>query len=154
MRYHAGMLHHRWLTCVALAAALSGCTDDDVFDAVWYVRGVDANINPTRPDGSAWETDGTAPDPQARVNLNGVEIHRTGAMQNTLTPMWTEGSSGFDAERGKSLTIELFDKGTTGEQPIISGCAIALTDELAETQSGTCTSAAGSVSLFVFTFSE
>jgi hypothetical protein len=140
----------RWLPCVAMAAALSGCAEDDPFDAIWHIAAADANINATRSDGSPWDADGTAPDPAAVVTLNGVEIYRTDAIEDTLVPMWTNSSNGFRAERAKDLTIDVFD----GRDTIIPSCAIEMNDELVEKTSATCTSDAGSVSLTVFVFSE
>ena len=138
---------------LAIAFAFAGCTDDSAYDSTWYFAVQSATINPTKPDGSAWETDGSAPDPFARVTLNGAEVLSTHTLANTFTPEWGDTSVGTDVNPGMSVLVDVIDSDPAGDEPIISGCVIALTEDLPG-RSATCSGAAGSVSVNVFLFAE
>ncbi len=100
-----------------------------------YLAFESATIPETTRDGRRWDAvGGSAPDPFAKLFLDGEEILRTPVQSNTLTPTWPDSFKGnYRVPKGSVLRVELWDENPINNHPI---CVREIKHPQAEAQVG------------------
>lgn len=110
----------------ACNASGTGCLLDA--NSLWVVTAVSGTVSGTAPDGSAWDVDGSAPDPVLCLTINGTRLC-TMAAPNTYTPRW---NAVFPATRASALLAgvrsEYFDEDVTVNDAICAAGTIRFTE--------------------------
>ena len=96
------------------------------FGRVYTITVLGATIPPKKPDGSAWDPAGGAPDPFAIVTLNDKVIGRTSVAKDTFSASWLQAMSPVAVPAGSVLKLDLRDKDAASDDAIFS-CAWQLT---------------------------
>lgn len=96
-------------------------------DDVYFVRFKQAVIPKKTRDGRRWDSvGGEAPDPYAKVLVNGKELVVTPLQSDTLTPTWPDQElANYRIRRGDKVVVELWDSNPLNNLPI---CSEAITD--------------------------
>ena len=83
-------------------------------NSTWFLSIDSATIASTKPDGSAWDAFGGAPDPFVQLDSK-----RTSTKQDSFTPTWQEGST-YTANNllVQGVTVSLFDEDVSANDPI------------------------------------
>lgn len=83
-------------------------------NSTWFLSIDSATITSTKPDGSAWDAFGGAPDPFVQLDSK-----RTSTKQDTFTPTWQEGST-YTANNllVQGVSVSLFDEDVSANDPI------------------------------------
>jgi hypothetical protein len=71
-----------------------------------------------------WDTDGSAPDPLARIFQNGALIGTTPELEDTLDPTWDYSTNPVVIESSDVVTIDLIDSDLLVDDPIFTKCAV------------------------------
>jgi hypothetical protein len=85
-----------------------------------YIAFQSAQIPERTRDGRRWDSyGGSAPDPFAKLLVNGKELILTPVQSNTLTPTWPDQKrANYELPRSAELTIELWDSNPIHHHPI------------------------------------
>ena len=126
-----------------------GGGDINVFGRAWTFTVVSASISTTKADGTPWDADGSAPDPFAKMYLDGVLVGTTPELEDTFTPTWSYAPAPIVIEAGSDLSLDLIDSDVLDDDVIFSGCDVALTSNVAAAGGAACTGPQGSLQLFI-----
>jgi hypothetical protein len=114
------------LACIAALASSAGCVaadpDADVFGHEWTITVASSTVAPTEPDGTAWDSDGSAPDPYAKVYYNDALLTTTPNISNSYTATWDDVLPPFTIDRGDKLRVEEYDSDPIGDGDLILIC--------------------------------
>ena len=88
--------------------------------ALRYIVFEGAQIPARTRDGRRWDRyGGSAPDPFAKLMMNGKELLLTPVQSNTLTPTWRDQRrANYELVRGAELKVELWDSNPINHHPI------------------------------------
>ena len=161
------MRNQRIAVAVGLSLALlAGCTadnvgGDDVYvdppgEQFWDISVLSATVAPTKPDGTSWRVDGSAPVPQVGLfidDFNSPFLYTNEGEENqpfqTYSPSWSYGGAGpIVTMASDKLLVRIFDYVSDGDTPIISSsCTLNFEDTYhSETENfTTCSTPEGSV---------
>jgi hypothetical protein len=133
---------------------MCGCTmrgsgDTSVFGRPWTFTAVSASISATEANGTAWDVDNSAPDPFARLYLDGQLVGTTPEIDDTDSPVWDYSPSPIVIEEGSTLSLDLIDSDTFDDDVIFQGCGIPLTVDFADAGGASCESSQGSLRIAV-----
>ncbi len=100
-------------------------------DEVLYLRFAGATIPPRTVDGRQWDSGGgAAPDPFAKLLVNGKEIIVTPVESDTLRPKWGEQvRANYRIKKGSAVKVEVWDKNAIKSHPICTEDIKNLHDE-------------------------
>ncbi len=89
-------------------------------DDLLYLRFEGAVIPPRTVDGLEWDSvGGSAPDPFAKLIVNGKEIIVTPVDSDTLRPKWAEQvRANYRIKRGSLVKVQVWDKNPINSRPI------------------------------------
>ncbi|HEX6271528.1 MAG TPA: PDZ domain-containing protein [Polyangiaceae bacterium] len=88
-------------------------------DDLLYLRFEGADVPPRTVDGRAWDEGGGAPDPFAKLLVNGKEIIVTPVDSDTLRPKWADQvRANYRIARGSAVHVEVWDKNAIKSRPI------------------------------------
>ena len=86
---------------------------------VLYLRFDGASIPKRTVDGREWDNVGGAPDPFAKLLVNGKEIIVTPIESDTLSPKWGDQvRANYRIKRGSAVKVEVWDKNPITSHPI------------------------------------
>jgi hypothetical protein len=95
-------------------------------DDLLYLRFEGADVPPRTVDGRAWDEGGGAPDPFAKLIVNGKEIIVTPVESDTLRPKWADQvRANYRIARGSAVRVEVWDRNAIKSRPI---CTEAISD--------------------------
>jgi membrane-associated protease RseP (regulator of RpoE activity) len=87
-------------------------------EEVLYLRFAGATIPRRTVDGQQWDSGG-APDPYAKLLVNGKEIIVTPVESDTLKPKWGEQvRANYRIKKGSAVKVEVWDKNAIKSRPI------------------------------------
>jgi membrane-associated protease RseP (regulator of RpoE activity) len=100
-------------------------------DEVLYLRFAGATIPPKTVDGRQWDSGGgAAPDPYAKLLVNGKEVIVTPVESDTLRPKWEEQvRANYRIKKGSAVKVEVWDKNAIKSRPICTENIKNLHDE-------------------------
>jgi hypothetical protein len=117
------------LASIALAAtAATGCTtampdpELDVFGHSWQITVASSTVSQSEPDGTAWDIDGSPPDPYAKVYFDDNEISTTSTVSDSFTATWDDVIQPMVIVKGDKLRVEEYDADTFGDGDAILVC--------------------------------
>jgi hypothetical protein len=88
-------------------------------EEVLYLRFEGASIPKRTVDGREWDNVGGAPDPFAKLLVNGKEIIVTPIESDTLSPKWGDQvRANYRIRRGSAVKVEVWDKNPITSHPI------------------------------------
>lgn len=80
---------------------------------VWSFRVLNAKISKRKRSGLEWESDGTAPDPFVRLNVDGRQVWQSEVKENTNTPEWNVTlPHNVEVKPNSEFRLELWDRDT------------------------------------------
>lgn len=134
---------------------LAGCVvhtspDADVFGHEFAITVGHAEISPREPDGTLWDTDGSAPDPYAQLFIDGALVLTTQNVSDAYTVDWTDQVS-RRIDRGTALELRVWDSDPIGMGDLIAKCGEGASVSADELHAGelTCSVDGSLVSIFV-----
>lgn len=119
------------------------------FGREYVITIADAAIPPTKPDGSAWDPDGSAPDPFAVLSLDGRALGTTTVVHDSLLPVWRQTTAPTVVPAGGLLRVDVIDKDAVSDDGVLT-CTWELTADLLHAGFARC---AGEIGGVVITFS-
>ncbi len=89
---------------------------------LYYFRFMDAEIPTRTRDGRKWDAvGGEAPDPYAKLIMNGKELIITSVQSDTLRPTWPDQErANYRFRAGDTLAVEIWDSNALNNHPICS----------------------------------
>jgi hypothetical protein len=88
---------------------------------VLYLRFEGATIPKRTVDGREWDSVGGAPDPFAKLLVNGKEIIVTSVESDTLRPKWGDQvRANYRIQKGSAVKVQVWDKNPITSHPICS----------------------------------
>lgn len=124
-------------------------TDPEVFGRAWTFTVESATITATKSDGTAWDGDGSPPDPFVKVMLNGGLIATTPELEDTRTPSWDFATNPVVIQAGDSLSLAIFDGDVLSDDTIGTGCPITLDAAFVNAGGATCTGPQATIQITV-----
>lgn len=86
---------------------------------------VSANLAPSKPDGTAWDADNSAPDCVVTISVRGAGkgTVQTTKAQNNTSPAWNQQGT-VTINRGDTLAVSIVDKDAISDDPIASWSSV------------------------------
>ena len=75
-----------------------------------------------RADGTAWDSDGSPPDPYAKVYYNDNLITTTQVVSDSFTANWDDALPPFTINRGDTFRADAYDSDPIGDGDFILSC--------------------------------
>jgi hypothetical protein len=111
---------HAIIACSLLAGcAVRNGADSDVFGHDFAITVGHAEVAPREPNGTVWDTDGSAPDPYAELFVDGNLILTTRDISDSYTADWTDQVT-RRIDRGTTIELSVWDS-----DPFVMGDLIA-----------------------------
>lgn len=84
-----------------------------------------ANLAPSKPDGTAWDADNSAPDCVVTISVRGAGkgTVQTTKAQNNTSPAWNQQGT-VTINRGDTLAVSIVDKDAISDDPIASWSSV------------------------------
>ncbi|MDB4955943.1 MAG: hypothetical protein JWO36_3512 [Myxococcales bacterium] len=141
---------HALIACSLLAGcAIHDSVDAGVFGHDFAITVGHADVAAREPNGTLWDTDGSAPDPYAQLYVDGNVILTTQDVSNSFTADWTDQVT-RRIDRGASIELWVWDSDPLGMGDLIAKCGQGTSIQADELRAGelTCSIDGSIVSVF------
>ncbi len=113
-------MHRPGLCLLPLAGCLAAAPpDQDVFDHRWAITIESVHVAATEPDGTAWDLDGSPPDPYGDVFFRGNQVGTTQKSDNSFDATWDYALPTNVIQQGDTFWVEVYDSDDIGKDTIL-----------------------------------